>query len=276
MTRSLVWLPIVLVLTISPSLFGQAISTPAMTPKPHLVIVIAEDEYHTDQTLPPFASTNLAHDFQITVLHADAQNAYHIPGLEAVRTADLLLLSVRRRPLPPDELAVIRHYLEGGRPLVAIRTASHAFALRSEPPPAGLVEWREFDRDILGCHYHNHHGDQIQTFVRVVPAAAEHPIVQGLPGEEFAVFGSLYLSAPLDQSATLLLAGRAADIQPHEPVAWVRQTSHGGRVFYTSLGHPQDFTLRSFAQLLRNGIYWSAQRPVPSAAAQALERVPER
>ena len=276
MTRLSIWLVLGIFLVLGRSLVGQEPSAPQATSPPHLVLIIAENEYHTDQTLPPFAAANLAHDFRLTILRADEATAYHIPGLAALRTADVLLLSMRRRPLPSDELGAIREFLARGKPLIALRTSSHAFCLRNEPLPAGLAEWPAFDQEILGCHYQNHYGNTLKTYVQAVPAAAEHPILKGVRRDEFPVFGSLYQSAPLAASATLLMTGRAENIEPHEPVAWIYQTPQGGRVFYTSLGHPQDFTLPSFVQLLRNGIYWSAGLSVPAAEAKVSEQVPPR
>jgi type 1 glutamine amidotransferase len=255
---------------------AEAADEPSQRIPPHLVLVIAEDEYHTDQTLPPFAELNLSEHFRITRVEAAADNPHHLPGLETLDSADLLVLSVRRRPLVPDDLNAIRRYLERGRPLAAIRTSSHAFCRRDGPPPAGLAEWRDFDQTILGCHYRNHHGDQVRTFVRPEPAATTHPILAGMPPDEFPVFGSLYMCGPLTPATTLLMTGRAEQVQPHEPVAWVSVTPHGGRVFYTSLGHPRDFTLPPFVRLLRNGICWAADVPVPATEPRVLVNVPVR
>lgn len=244
--------------------------------RPHVVFVIAEDEYHTDQTLPAFAAANLDTSFRISHVAADPHNPHHLIGLDALDDADLMVLSVRRRTLVPDDLSAIRRYLDRGRPLAALRTSSHAFCLWSSPPPAGLTEWRDFDATILGCHYRNHHGEHLQTFVRMAPDAAGHPVLTGVPSDEFAVFGSLYISGPLTSAATLLMTGRAEGVEPHEPVTWVSVTPRGGRVFYTSLGHPRDFTLPAFVRVLRNGIYWAAGLPVPTSEPTALVTVPER
>ncbi len=244
--------------------------------KPHLVIVMAEGEYKTDRTLPPFAKSNLQPDFRVTLLFASEDNPNAVPGLEAIKTADVVLLSVRRRPLPPNQLATIRAYIEQGKPLVAMRTSSHAFCLRNQPPPAGLAEWPDFDQQILGCHYHNHHGNSVKTYVYAIDKLTEHPILRGVSSGEFRVFGSLYQSLPVADSATILMMGRAEDITPHEPVAWTNIPQTGGRVFYMSLGHPQDFSLPDFVRLLRNGIYWAAGLPTPTRDVEIQEDAPQK
>ena len=77
----------------------------------------------------------------------------------------------------------------------------------------------------------------------------------------FESAGSLYKVSPLAKDCTVLLTGTAGD-HPPEPVAWVREKADGrGRVFYTSLGHPDDFKAPAFAALLKNGIRWAAGVP---------------
>ncbi len=230
----------------------------------HLVVVMAEDEYETARTLPPFALSRLGKDFRISLVYANARDRNDLPGIDVLAEADVALWSIRRRTLPPAQLAVFRTYLESGRPLVAVRTTSHAFCLRTGEPPAGLAQWPEFDREILGGYYQNHHGNKLQTFVRAVPGAAKHPIMQGVRSDEFRVLGSLYKSSPLGEATTPLLSGRAEDVTPHEPVAWTNRRPGGGRVFYTSLGHPDDFDIPDFRRLLRNAVYWAADLPVPT------------
>jgi nicotinamidase-related amidase/type 1 glutamine amidotransferase len=240
--------------------------------RPHLAIVMAEDEYRTETTLPRFALEHLGHDFRCTMVYGSDTQRHDIPGLEVLQEADLALLSIRRRVLPPAQMQHVRAFVAAGKPLVAMRTSSHAFALR-DAAPEGYEQWPEFDREVLGCRYAGHHPNndpkQPRTFVWVAPQASSHPVVRGLRSEEFAVVSSLYRSLPLAQGTTPLLWGRFADAQPHEPVAWLYRRPDGGRVFYTSLGHEEDFRIPDFVRLLRNGVYWAAGLSVPTDAAPA-------
>ncbi len=88
--------------------------------------------------------------------------------------------------------------------------------------------------------------------------------MRGIPPGEIGVFGSLYKSLPLAPTTTLLMMGRAGEVTPHEPVAWTNSRPNGGKVFYTSLGHPDDFDLPAFQTLLRNAVYWAADVPLDS------------
>ncbi len=231
-----------------------------------LVIVMAEEEYETAKTLPPFALKNFGAFFKITCVYANAENRNDLPGIEALNEADLTIWSIRRRTLPKSQLDVVRKYIADGKPLVAIRTTSHAFSSRGGELADGLDQWPEFDREILGGNYQGHHGNEAKTFVCAIQEAAGHPILQGLPTNEFRVYGSLYRNTPLATTAAPLMLGRADGVEQYEPVAWTHQRPNGGKVFYTSLGHPRDFETPEFSRLLRNATYWAADLPIPAEA----------
>jgi type 1 glutamine amidotransferase len=171
--------------------------------------------------------------------------------------ADVLLVSVRRRVLPPEQMAAIRRFIEAGKPVVGIRTASHAFSLRNEAPPEGLVAWESFDADVIGGSYTGHHGNDVFPSIELAAGAAEHSILAGVDVGSLRGNGSLYKVNPLASSATPLLVGSIPNAAT-ETIAWTNENKFGGRVFYTALGHAGDFELAAFQRLLKNGIYWAA------------------
>jgi len=235
-----------------------------------IVMLIGEDEYRTADTLPEFARTELEPaGFRVTVIHAAPDDPRRFPGLRAaLERADLLLVSVRRRPPPYADLDAIWSHVAAGKPLVGIRTASHAFApRRGETPPAGHGTWDDFDPRVLGGRYAGHHGAGPTTAVSVSPGAEAHPILVGLDIARLVGHGSLYRVAPLEPSASALLVGVAAD-HPAEPVAWTNTPRRGGsRVFYTSFGHEADFANGEFRRLLLQGICWTLGVAAPPVAA---------
>ena len=233
----------------------------------HLVVVMAENEYKTSQTLPAFARRHLGKDFRVSLVFASTKDRNDVPGIEVLKEADVALWSIRRRTLPKSQMDVVRRFLAAGKPLVAIRTTSHAFCLRAKKPAAGLDEWPEFDREVLGCSYENHHGNKLQTHVWANPGAEKHPVMAGVRTDEFRLYGSLYRSLPVAKAATVLMMGRAGNIATHQPVAWTHTSPAGGRVFYTSLGHPEDFKIPDFDRLLMNAVYWAAGRSRPGSGA---------
>ena len=230
--------------------------------RPHVVFVVSDDHYHADKTLPVFAQMlRDRYGFHCTVAHG--MGTADIPALEELEAADLMVLFVRRLALPKHQLEMIRKYLDSGKPLVALRTASHAFDVQGQATE-GRAEWRDFDPAVLGGNYHGHGSNEAGADVEIVPDAAAHAILSGVKPGRWHSNGSLYNAAPIDPQATLLLTGSAEG--KTEPAAWTR-SYQGGRVFYTSLGHPDDFQLPQFRTLLTNAIHWAIDRPVPSGKA---------
>ncbi len=239
--------------------------------RPHLVIVTAEDEYQTEARLPEFAAKHLGQDFRVTMLYENPQDKYDIPGLEVLDDADMLLVSVRRRPLPKVQLDRFRKFVAAGKPVVGIRTASHAFCLRDQKPPQSLADWKEFDAEVFGGNYTNHHGNELKTVVWPLAEQKSHPILKGIAAEEFPTGGSLYMVSPLAKTTTPLVRGKLVDKpDTQEPIAWLNERADGGKSFYTSLGHPADFAAPQFPQLLVNALaFLSGGREPPVAASDA-------
>jgi type 1 glutamine amidotransferase len=232
----------------------------------HIAIVMAEREYKTEETLPKFAIEELGRDFKISLVFADAESRDTLPGVDVIADADVILVSVRRRNLPKDQLDLFRKHVEAGKPLIGIRTASHAFHQNKEGAPDGLDEWRDFDKTVFGGSYHGHHSGKIATFAQARAKSADHPILEGVNPKRFQTYGSLYEVRPLADGTTVLLDGSAQGIKEGEPVAWTNVSPGGGRVFYTSLGHPYDFGVTNFRKMLRNAVYWAVEKPLPGLA----------
>ena len=240
----------------------------------HVAVVMSEDEYKTEQTLTQFAREYLQRDFRLSFFYADAGDIQSLPGIEQLADADMALISVRRRALPKSQLDVFRKFIADGKPIVALRTASHAFALSSGEPPTGHDVWPEFDRDVLGGNYQGHHDNQPgagpTTRVWILPEARDQGVLQGMPEGEWGVSSSLYKTQPLGPRAVPLMMGRGDDRLPHEPVTWINTHVGGGRVFYTSLGHPDDFQMPAFRRLLLSGVYWAAGLEIPKLDAERV------
>ncbi|MEX2214141.1 MAG: ThuA domain-containing protein [Phycisphaeraceae bacterium] len=229
---------------------------------PRIVVAIAEAEYDTKVFLPAFAKAFLRKDnaYDVRILMDDPKDANKITGFgEALKDCDLLFLSVRRRSLPKEDLDALRDYLKAGKPLVAIRTSSHAFDTKGKHAD-GQDEWPTFDRDILGGHYQNHHGNGQTCTVTLAAGAADHPIVSVLLLDKMKYESplSLYRSAPLAKTATPLLMGTIPGKDP-EPVAWTHMAGKS-RVFYTSLA---DFTNARYVLMLKEAIDWCLAEKAP-------------
>ena len=253
-----VWIPC---LTIVITSFARS-AEPA-----RIVFVIGEEEYNTAKTLPEFAKTELEPiGYAWTIIDEDSKDKNHFPGLEAALVkADLMFLSTRRRLLPKKQLDAVRAFLDSGKSLIGIRTSCHAFAppLKPKAQPAGEAGWPEFDPEVLGGHYVGHYAVGPEVHLSRVTGAERSPLLEGVDFTRWISAGSLYRVSPLDSTCVPLLTGRITD-KPSEPVAWTRLYGPGkARVFYTSLGHPDDFREPSFRRLLVNAVHWALGSDTP-------------
>ena len=247
---------------------GVAAAEPAAL---KVAMLVGEDEYETWETLPAFAEAHLdPRGVRTTILHADPQNPNHFPGIERIAEADVLLISVRRRPLPKAELDAVRNYLKAGKPIVGIRTTSHAFAARANTKVAdGLDQWPAFDEEVLGGKYDGHYDNKSGTDVTFASHAQKHPILTGIRQASFHSGGTLY-KCTAKSTATLLNGVTTNQGKPvTHPVAWTNQYGKS-RVFYTSLGHKDDFRQPAFTRMLVNSLYWAAGRDVPPPTADEV------
>ena len=232
----------------------------------HLAIIMAEDEYKTNETLPPFALSHFGQDFKVSLIYGDDKSRDDIPGLEILDDADIALLSIRRRVIPAEHLAHVRKFVADGKAVVGIRTASHSFAPKDiKSPPAGHEVWASFDPEVLGGNYHGHYNNKgvKPTTIWPIKENISHPILIGISGNPFPVTSWLYKTAPLVKGTTPLLMGQIEGSSPEEVMAWAFTRKDGGKSFYVGLGHPDDFAIADFRRILSNSIYWAADLPIP-------------
>jgi type 1 glutamine amidotransferase len=218
-------------------------AAPVSAPRLRLCLLSGSAEYKSNESLAEFQKF-LEARFPLECTRAFWTSKANLPGLEALDNSDVMLVFTKRLELPNDQLDRIKKYCRAGRPIVGLRTASHAFQ-----------NWLEFDREFLGGSYSGHYADGPVTKVAIAEGAADHPILHGFT--PFETKTKLYKNPRLADSAKLLLTGT---IPEHtEPVAWTNEPARGS-VFYTSLGGPDDFQNSSFRSLVANAIFWAAQR----------------
>lgn len=202
-------------------------------------------EYDSDTSLSGFQEF-LEKNYQVKCSRAFRKSDNNLPGLKNLKDCDVMLLFTRRLTIDGEQLKQVMKYCQEGKPIVGIRTASHAFQ-----------NWLALDKEILGGNYQGHYGTGPMVEVRIQEKAKSHPILAGV--EPFQSVGSLYKNTDLAKDVEVLLTG---SIPGHdEPIAWTR-IHRGGRAFYTSLGHPMDFANDNFKQLLVNALYWTTNREV--------------
>ena len=172
----------------------------------------------------------------------EGKDESHVPGLDQLDKCDVLVLFTRRLKLEGADLEHVKKYCLAGRPIVGIRTASHA-----------VETWLALDHEVLGGNYTGHFGKGT-TKVQIVTAKA-HPVLAGVGPLETT--GTLYKNDDIAKDCEVLMTG--TNDKATMPVAWTR-TYKGGRVFYTSLGQQADFEKESFLRLVENAVFWTAKR----------------
>lgn len=261
---------------------SSAFARRAKPKPPHIVFVTGDDEYRSEVTMP-FIAELLArkNQFKCTVVYAvdpgtgkaNPKCQKNIEGLEALKAADLAVFYMRFRALPDAQLKLILDYVNSGKPIVGLRTSTHAF--RYPRGSKNAIYNEKFGIEVFGQKWITHHGHKSTTEVSIIPAMAGHPILRGIYGS-FPCSSWLYHVEPLVGDCEPLLTGKAInsglkdpDKYPlTQPVAWTK-TYKGARVFFTTLGHPKDFEEYSVRRLLMNGIYWASGVGVPEGGALA-------
>lgn len=231
----------------------RAEQTQAAEPKVlRVALIAAPGEYDPMKSLTALQSY-LEKNYAIRCTRLFGTSKSDLPGLEKLDECDVAILFTRRLELKGEQLERLKKYCLAGRPLVGLRTASHA-----------VQTWLDLDRVVFGGNYKNHYPAGPETDVKLVEAAQGHPILKGVT--PFRSKGSLYRNTGLNKDVEVLLTGT---IPEHtEPIAWARRYK-GGRVFYTSLGHQADFGEESFRRLVANALYWTTGRmPQPRSAGK--------
>ncbi|MEZ4703127.1 MAG: ThuA domain-containing protein [Rhodothermales bacterium] len=261
---------------------------------PHIVFVTGDEEYRSEESMPMLARIlERNYGFKTTVCFAtnaegnvDPNVLDNIAGLEALDTADMMVVFTRFRALPDDQLKRIVAFAESGKPMAGFRTATHAFQYKDDPSKAVFNE--TWPATVFGQHWITHHGHfedggKPLTDVQLIPWKKGNPILRGVA--PFQAYSWLYHvdggAYELQGDSKPLLTGTALRSNHQEnnrldefpltnPVAWTKTytgtSGHAARVFFTTLGHPYDFKETSMRRLAVQGILW---------ALGEEERIPE-
>jgi len=245
--------------------------------QPHVVFVVGTTHYLPQKTIPAFAKRLEQYGFKTTVILPEGnpernQNQVGLPGLEVLEQADLVVFYMRFLQLPAPQFLQIYNYIKSGKPVIGLRTSTHAFDYEKSNP---LSEWnRGFGKRVLGSEYFFHLSSE--TVVEQVLSHRNHEILNGVAAK-FIDPGTLY-KTKLPADATPLLTGTGKSKQTgiiknqfgtHEltaemswPVAWTWKNEWGSRVFTTTLGDEKSFELDAVNRLLVNAVHWGLEKPV--------------
>jgi hypothetical protein len=256
----------------------------------HIVLISGDKEYRSEEALPQLGKILAKrHGFKCTVLFAiDRKDGTinpnvrdNIPGLEALRTADLMIIFTRYRDLPDAQMKHIADYVESGRPIIGMRTATHAFRIgrgKTYAKYANSKEWEGgFGRQILGETWVDHHGLHGKQSTRGILVKGEegHPILRGIKdGDIWGPTDVYKVRLPLPKGCRPLVLGQVLKgmkptdepvagekNDPMMPIAWTKtyaaESGKTGRVFTTTMGASQDLESEGLRRLLVNACYWA-------------------
>ena len=234
----------------------------------NIVIMTVEDpnNYESPRTMREFAEKELRPlGHRVTIIDGDKPQMHHFAGLvEALKDADLLVLFSRRRFPPKEQMAAIRAHLAAGKPLLGVRTANHAFLPKpNEVVDASLAPWPEFTHAVLGGENTGYETKGLPYTVSIAPGAEASALLKGVNVANIQGAQSLYKVLPLAADATPVLMGtaQAGAPTPPQPVAWTRTYGVSkARIFYTSLGAPEDMRSADVNRLLLNAVAWTLQK----------------
>jgi hypothetical protein len=256
----------------------------------HIVFVGGDEEYRSEESLPMLAAILAKrYGFTCTVLFAidpktgEINPVYlsNIPGLENLRKADLMVIAARFRELPDDQMKYIDEYLSAGKPVLGLRTATHAFHYtKNKNSRFAKYDWQNKDKEwkdgfgksVLGETWVDHHGIHGQEGTRALINGAEqnkkNPILNGvkdiwtptdvytireLPGAKVLLFGQstrgMTADSPVNLDKSIM------------PIAWTKtyQLPGGkkGTAFTTTMGAAVDFLNEDLRRLFVNACFWA-------------------
>jgi hypothetical protein len=262
----------------------------------NIVLIAGDQEYRSEESIPALAKIlETRHGFHCTVLYSinrqtgaiDPSTMDNIPGLEALRKADLMVLFTRFLELPDDQMKEIIDYTNSGRPIVGLRTATHAFnyVKHLDSPYAKYGAQSKdggYGRQVMGETWIAHYGAHQKESTRGVVAAGmqDHPILRGVRDiwGESDVYEITTLSGdsrPLVMGQVLLGMDPASPPDPGKklmPVAWIKTytvaTGKTDRVFMTTMGHVMDFKNEGFRRMVVNACYWAMgmEKQIPASS----------
>jgi len=269
----------------------------------HIVLISGDDEYRSEEAMPMMGQLLARHHgFKCTVLFpvnpetGEIEPTYqtNIPGMENLKTADLVILFTRFRALPDKDMKYFDDYLKSGKPIIGLRTSTHAFNFPKNSDTSyahygwnnSNTEWPGgFGKEVFGETWYTHHGKHKFESTRgiVEQTNADHPILNGV--EDLWGPTDVYGVRELPADAKVLVRGQVLtgmnpDDPPVEgkkndpmmPIAWTRhyETSTGktSRIFCTTFCSSIDLENEDLRRMLVNASFWclGMEKKIPEQA----------
>ena len=270
----------------------------------HIVFLTGDEEYRSEEGLPMLAKIlSQRHGFKCTVLFSvdpdgtiNPKNSKSLPNSAALETADAVVMLLRFRAWPDEDMARFEKYLSAGKPIVALRTSTHAFNGFAKGSPWETWNYNNeggFGKRVLGETWLTHWGRHKSEATRGQIEASQraNPLLRGIT----SIFGDtdVYEAYPPADATILVrglvLNGMTADAQPavyskrrstdkveqgvNDPpmaVAWTRLNKNASgttnKILTSTMGAATDLQNEGLRRLVVNGVYWGLGLNVPARA----------
>ncbi|MBX7131518.1 MAG: ThuA domain-containing protein [Fimbriimonadaceae bacterium] len=277
------------------------------TPSPkHIVLLAGDEEYRSEEALPQLAKIlTTRHGFKCTVLYSvnakgeiDPNTQDNQPGMSSLDSADLCIMMLRFRRWPDEQMKHFVDYYRSGKPIIALRTSTHAFDYPEDSSSAyRRFGWRSkdwsggFGEQVLGENWISHWGNHGSQGTRaIIEPDVKHPVLKGVEG--IYVTTDVYEAHP-PADAQILMRGEVVEgmkptdppaqgkkktakgteqdfNSPMMPIVWTREVLNDNgktnRIFTCTMGAATDFLSEPLRRLLVNASYWAMGLPVPAKA----------
>ncbi len=264
----------------------------------HVVFLTGDEEYRSEEGLPEVAKIlAYRHGFKCTVVFSingngeiDPTTKDNEPGLEALDHADLCVMLLRFRQWPDAQMKHFVDYYLAGKPIVALRTSTHAFDYPiGSPSPYRKFGWQSkewpggFGKQALGETWVSHWGDHgHQATLGLVQKDSGSAILRGVT----TIFGTtdVYEAAPPADAGVLVRGEVLSGMSPSDPPATNRKKTSGGieqevnrpmmplvwtrnprneagnsnRVLTCTMGAATDFLDEGLRRMIVNAVYWGS------------------
>jgi len=256
----------------------------------HIVLVSGDEEYRSEECLPMLGQIlAVRHGFKCTCLFAldpatgviDPLNTANLGGMKNLESADMMILFTRFRELPDDQMKYFVDFVNSGKPILGIRTATHAFNYtRNKTSPYAKYSFNSgawpggFGQQVLGETWVNHHGSHgVESSRGVInPASKDHPILRGVT--DLWAPTDVYTVSHLPKDAQVMVFGQVLKgmnptdppvdgpkNNPMMPMIWTRNyTGDSGKTsktITTTMGCGVDFQNESLRRVIVNACFWA-------------------
>src|SRR4051812_12908231 len=263
----------------------------------HVVFLSGDEEYRSEEGLPMLAKLlSQRHGFKCTILFAldpdgtiNPDNANSLGDAQALDSADAIVMQLRFRNWPDEQM---KHFVDAyhrGVPIIGLRTATHSFQFKQ----GSYKDYNNFGKRVLGEQWVNHWGSHKSeaTLGVIEPGAKDDPVLRGVSD----VFGTtdVYEAYPPADAKILLRGEVLKGMTPTSPpadykkkrstdkkeqgvndpmmaVAWTRvfknEAGKENRILCTTMGAATDFENEGMRRLIVNGVYWGLGMDVPEKA----------